>query len=219
MALGLTTFLLKLLFGVRGAFSSPKIIGLPSLTIPFLDSIPVLRAFSGQSILVYLAFITVWIVQKVYYQSRFGLAIRAGGRSPMCAVTAGINMTRIRYITLITGGFFCGLGGAHLSLGQLTMFTENMTNGRGFIAMAASIFGNSTPSGTMAGALIFSFADGVTIMLQRTGFPPQLIRMIPFISTLVILIVVALRKQSIRKTNVSRHIKPTTLNLKTGNNL
>ncbi|MCF6335544.1 MAG: ABC transporter permease, partial [Spirochaetales bacterium] len=106
MALGLTTFLLKLLFGVRGAFSSPKIIGLPSLTIPFLDSIPILRAFSGHSILVYLALITVWIIHKLYYQSRFGLAIRAGGRSPMCAVTSGINMIRIRYITLILGGFF-----------------------------------------------------------------------------------------------------------------
>ncbi|NQT58302.1 MAG: ABC transporter permease [Bacteroidetes bacterium] len=207
IALGFTTYLLKLLFGVRGAFSSPDIIGLPIITIPGISSIPLLRTLSGQSLLVYAAIISVIIIHKIYYQTRFGLAIRAGGRHPMCAITAGIDMTRLRYITVILGGVFCGVGGAHLSLGQLTMFTENMTNGRGFIAMAASIFGNSTPLGTLVGALIFSFADGVTILLQRFDFPSYLIQMIPFAATLVILVIVAIRRNVSQIGKISRHMK------------
>ena len=201
LALGLTTYLLKVMFGVRGAFSSPEIVGLPVVNIPALESVPLLKVFSGQSILVYISLLLVFVTHHILYQTSIGLRIRASGQQPMAIVTAGINLSLLKYLTLIAGGVLCGLGGAHLSLGQLTMFTENMTNGRGFIAMAASIFGKNTPIGALIGSLMFSFADTLTIRLQSSGFPSFIIQMIPYILTLITLSLVAYRLKQAKRYN------------------
>lgn len=190
LALGLTTYFLRTFFGVRGAFSSPKIAGLPVFRLPGLEAVPVLRAFSGQSVLVYVSISLVLLLHYILYQTPAGLRIRAGGRHPMAVVTAGVNLERLKYIVLIASGVLSGLGGAHLSLGQLTMFSENMTNGRGFIAMAATIFGQNTPLGTLGASLVFGFADALTMRLQTYNFPPFLIQMGPYVLTLVTLVLV-----------------------------
>lgn len=193
LALGITKYLLRVFFGVSGAFSSPDIVGLPTVHLPFLENIPFLRIFSNQSIMVYIAFIAVVIAYFVLYKTPVGLRMRAAGPNAMAVTTAGVNVTRIRYIVLMISGALCGLGGAHLSLGQLTMFTDNITNGRGFIAMAAAVFGNNTPVGTLLGAGLFSFTDAATMKAQMLGFPSQLVQMIPYIITILTLIIVALR--------------------------
>ena len=201
-SLGLTTYLLSILFGTRGSFSSPEIVALQKLDLPFLDKIPILRALNGQAITVFIAILAVIVLHYVMYHTPLGLRLRATGFHSMAVTTAGVNVGVIRYGALILSGFLCGIGGVHLSLGQLTMFTENMTNGRGFIAMAATIFGRNTPVGAMLGSLLFGVADAVTRRVQTTGFPSMLVDMIPYVVTVVTLWIVAmneLRKKKARK--------------------
>ena len=192
-AAGLTTYLLSVMFNVRGSFSDSKIVGLPKINIPFLNHIPILSAFSNQAVTVWIAIIMVIAMHYVMYHTPLGLRIRATGYYPMAVTTAGCNMERIQYGALIFGGFLAGIGGVHLSLGQLTMFTEDMISGRGFIAFAAAIFGKDTPIGTCLGALLFSFADGATRKIQTLGFPSSLLDMIPYIITVITLWIVAKR--------------------------
>lgn len=187
LASGLTVYFLTVLFGVRGAFSSPDIIRLPNLNIPLLSDIPILGAFSGHSAMVYISLLMVVLGQYVMYHTPLGLRIRATGSHDMAVTTAGVNTTSIRYMALVVSGFLCGLGGAHLSIGHLSMFTENMTSGRGFIGMAASIFGKHTPIGSLLGSALFSFADTATMGIQTAGFPPLLIQIVPYLVTIITL--------------------------------
>lgn len=195
LALGLTTYLLRILFNVRGAFSSPQIVGLPIYKIPLIESVPLIKTLSGQSVTVYLSFLAVIAVHFVIYKTPIGLRVRATGIHEGAVETAGVKVNRLKFNVIICSGLLAGLGGAHLSLGQLTMFTENMTNSRGFIAIAASIFGQRTPIGTFIASLIFGFADALTMQLQMINLPPQLFQMIPYILTIFLLTVVALRQR------------------------
>lgn len=194
LALGLTKYFLKILFGVSGAFSSPDIIGLKTISLPFLSKIPILRSFNNQSIMVYVSIILVFVLHYIFYQTPLGLRIRATGSHDSAVETAGVNVTTLRYLVISTSGILCGLGGAHLSIGQLSMFTDNMTNGRGFMAMAAAIFGRNTPLGTLLGSTMFSITNALTLRLQTIGLPPSLIEIIPFAITLITLYFVALNK-------------------------
>lgn len=199
LALGLTKYFLKILFGVTGAFSSPDIVGLGNISIPFLSNIPIIRSFNNQSIMVYVSIILVIVFNYIFYKTPLGLRIRATGAHDKAVETAGVNVISLKFITIITSGILCGLGGAHLSLGQLTMFTDNMTNGRGFMAMAAAIFGRNTPIGTLIGSSMFSVANAVTMKMQTLGLPPSLIEIIPFGITLLTLYLVALKENKKRK--------------------
>lgn len=198
-ALGITKYFLNLLFGVRGAFSSPKIVGFPIIHIPFLENIPVLSAFANQSIILYVSLLVVVLTQIILFKTKIGLRIRATGPNPMAVETAGINVFKLKCLVVTVSGILCGVGGAYLSLGQLTMFTDNMTNGRGFVAMAASNFGNGMPIGTFFGATLFGFTDAVTMKAQLYGFPPQLVQMLPYVVTVLTLIAVAIYKKTKKK--------------------
>jgi len=206
-ALGITKYLLRILFGVSGAFSSPDIKGLNNFSIPLLDNIPILRSLNNQSILVYLSIILTFIIHYIIYKTPQGLRIRATGTHPMAVSTAGVKVNRLKYITITFSGLLSALGGAHLSLGQLTMFTDNMTNGRGFIAMAANIFGKNTPIGTFVGSLLFSFTDAITMRMQTFGFPPTLIQIIPYLITLITLYLVAIKASRVNRKSVDLNTK------------
>lgn len=190
-ALGITVYLLKVIFGVRGAVSLPNMEGLPLFNIPFLENIPILRSISGQSVLVYLSLILVFVFQFIMYHTAFGLRLRAAGPHPMAVTTAGVNVNLYKTAALAISGMLGALGGAHLSIGQLAMFSDNMTNGRGFIALAATTFGNYTPLGTFFGAALFSFVDASTMRIQTMGFPSPLVQMMPYIVSLLTLFAMA----------------------------
>lgn len=198
-ALGITVYLMKVIFKVRGAVSLPDMRGLPNIRIPVLDQIPVLRGFSGHSVLVYLSLFLVAVFQYVMYHTAFGLRIRAAGPNPMAVTTSGCNVKLYQYTALIISGMLGALGGAHLSLGQLAMFSDNMTNGRGFIAIAATTFGNFTPLGTFAGALLFSATDAATMRFQTAGLPSPLIQMIPYSITLLMLWIMAAKRKKMKR--------------------
>jgi len=182
LAVGLTIFLLRILFNVEG--TSPSVKKLPQWFIPGTD-----YAFNP---IVYIALALVTISWIVLYKTSLGLRIRTVGEHPHAADTVGINVYKIRYLSVIISGVLAGLAGAHLSIGEGTVFVREMTNGRGFIALAAMIFGKFHPVGAMAAALFFGYFEAVQINLAGliiggVEIPSQFIQMLPYIVTIIVL--------------------------------
>jgi ABC-type uncharacterized transport system permease subunit len=141
---------------------------------------------------VVLALLLVGVSWYVLYRTPFGLRLRAVGENPEAADAAGVSVTRMRYAGVLISGALAAIGGAYLSIGQSSLFTRNMTSGRGFIALAALIFGKWRPVPTMLACLLFGFTEAVAIQLQGVRFgdeeiPNQFIQIIPYVLTIVVL--------------------------------
>lgn len=162
---------------------------LPDWNIPVIDRIPILsQLLSGHKPIVYIALLAVPVSYYVLFRTRFGLRLRAVGENPEAADTAGVSVARMRYAGVLLSGVLAGLGGAYLSIGQNSLFTRNMTAGRGFIALAALIFGKWHPVGAFLACLLFGLADAVAIRMQGVvDIPVQFIQIIPYVLTLVVL--------------------------------
>ena len=197
-AVAITQYLLGVLFGTSGAFASDRIRKMPEIKIPLLSHIPVLRALDSLSVVFWLALLITAVMSFVINKTAWGLHIRATGLNDDAVNTAGVNATKVRYICVILSGSFCGLAGAYLSTGYLSMFTNNMTAGRGFLGNIASIIGNRTAGGALAGSLLFSFTEGVTMKIQTFGFPSQLIQLVPYLAAFAVVIISAWQKQRSR---------------------
>ncbi len=197
LALGLTAYLLQVLFNTRGAYAPKDLEGLGSLTIPLLDQVPLLGPMlSGHKWLVYVTWLLVFLSWLVLYRTPLGIHIRAVGEHREAAETAGLPVKRIQYLALLTSGFLSGLAGAQLSLGNLTLFSENMSNGRGFMALAAVFFGQARPLPTALACLLFGVFEAVQIRLQMTvQIPNQLPQMLPYLIIVVVLTVLSLRER------------------------
>jgi simple sugar transport system permease protein len=195
-ALGLTNFLMRSIFGTVGAISSSSIIGFPKMEISAFEEIPILRdIFSGNPMLVYASWVLVLITYIFLNHTRVGLNIRAVGENPEAASAAGIKISWYRYLGISLSGISSGFAGAYLALGQLSMFTENMTAGRGFIALAIIIFGRGTAEGALLGSLLFGIAEAIAMQLQgRSSIPPQFVLMIPYLLTVVALTIFGVRR-------------------------
>jgi len=186
-ALGFTAYMSQTIWGSRGA--SETVQGLPDISIPLLRDIPIIGEIIGtHTPLVYVVLIITVVSFIVLFKTPFGLRIRAVGERPEAADTAGIDVYRTKYVCLIISGMLAGLGGAFLSLGQLSLFALGMTGGRGFIALAAMIFGKWMPFGAFGASVMFGFADALQMRLQALGMlPPQIILMIPYLLTVAVL--------------------------------
>ena len=135
-----------------------------------------------------LAFALVPVTWYVLYRTPFGLRLRAVGENPEAADTAGVNVSKVRYLAVMLSGALAAIGGAYLSIGQSSLFARNMTAGRGFIALAALIFGKWRPVQTMLACLLFGFAEALSIQMQGVSqIPVQFIQLIPYVLTLVVL--------------------------------
>jgi simple sugar transport system permease protein len=135
-----------------------------------------------------IAFSLVPITWYVLYKTPFGLRLRATGENPEAADTAGVSVARLRYTGVLISGALAAIGGAYLSIGQSSLFTRNMTAGRGFIALAALIFGKWRPVQTMLACLLFGFAEAVSIQMQGVvALPVQFIQIIPYVLTMAVL--------------------------------
>ena len=141
-----------------------------------------------------MAFAFVPLTWYVLYRTPFGLRLRAVGENPEAADAAGVNVARMRYSGVLLSGALAAIGGAYLSIGQSSLFTRNMTSGRGFIALAALIFGKWRPVQTMLACLFFGFTEAVTIQMQGVvklpsgeDIPVQFIQMVPYVLTIVVL--------------------------------
>lgn len=137
---------------------------------------------------VLLALAIVLVMHFVLYRTKTGLRIRAVGEHPAAADTLGVNVSLIRYICVILSGFLAGLGGGAMTLAVISNFTPTVISGQGFIALAAVIFGNWKPIGAAGACLLFGFANALTVLLSGTMVPSSLLAMLPYILTLVILV-------------------------------
>lgn len=186
--LGVTSFLYKLMSNGQ---SYQQITPLAKIRIPLLADIPFLgNAFFNQDIMTYGVYILILAVTFFYKKTAVGLAFSAIGENPRSADTAGIPVHRYQYIAMAINGIFGGLGGAFLVLVQVGNFSESMTSGRGYIALAAVILGKYMPCGMFGAALIFGGANALQIRLQAVGvpLPTQALAMLPYIITLIALL-------------------------------
>jgi simple sugar transport system permease protein len=192
-AVGLTTYMLRQIFKVKGAFSSPEIVSIPKIDIPFIKDIPILgEIISGHNLIVYLTILATIFVSYVVFKTRFGLRLRAAGYNRTCLDTSGVSANRIRIWSLILCGVLCGLAGAYLSLGYVTLFTEGMSAGRGWISLAAVILVSGNPTGIALISFLFGFTDGLGLFMQQS-LPSQFTAMVPYLATLIALFVYSIR--------------------------
>jgi simple sugar transport system permease protein len=194
-ALGVTTYLLRQIFKVKGAFADPSIVPIPRINIPLIEDIPVLGTIlSGQNLIIYVTIIVTILVYFLVFKTRFGLRLRAAGYNRTCLDTSGVSADRIRIWSLLICGVLCGLAGAFLSLGYVTLFSENMSAGRGWISLAAVILVSGNPLGIALISLLFGFSDGFGLFMQSV-LPSQFSSMVPYVATLIALFVYSVRKK------------------------
>jgi general nucleoside transport system permease protein len=186
LALGGTGYLMVLIFGSGG--TSPRVNGFKEVAIPGLSDIPLIGpALFNQSLLVYLMYVLIPITYVGVFRTPFGLRLRATGEVPEAVDTAGVSVARMRYYGVALSGLLAACGGVYLSMGILSAFTENMTGGRGFIALAALIFGRWNPIGAAAAALLFGFGLAVSFQVPQEAVPIEFIQMLPYVLTIVAL--------------------------------
>jgi general nucleoside transport system permease protein len=184
LAFGLTGFFYDQYFSQHAPTSG----SVPIISIPLLQDIPVFGRLFQQQPVVWIALLLVAVTHFMLFFTRWGLRTRAVGEHPRAADTVGINVFRVRYINVIIGGALAGLGGAYLIV-EVSTFSPGMTIGRGFIALAALIFGKWTPLGAWGAALLFGFTQALQINIQQCGvdFPAQIIGTLPYVVTIIVL--------------------------------
>ena len=182
--------------GISGFFGKPMIgqvgPGFDRIAVPVLSQIPVVgKVFFQQDALVYFSYLLVPIAWWVMYKTHLGLAIRSVGENPSTADSLGVSVARIRYGCVLFGGAMAGLGGAYLSLAYTTMWIEQMSGGRGWITLALVIFAAWNPAKAALGAYLFGGADALQLRLQAVGLgiPTYFLMMLPYVLTIVILVV------------------------------
>jgi len=186
-ALGLTGFLYDALMQPNAdALNNPKIFD--PISIPLLSDIPILGPLLFQAnIIVYLMYVLIVVVDVALFRTRWGLRTRAIGEHPRAADTVGIKVLAMRYRNVVLGGGVAGLAGAYLTLGSVGAFGKGMTSGKGFIALAAVIFGRWSPRGAIAAALLFGFSTSVATVLSFTktpvAIPTYFLSMLPYLAT------------------------------------
>ncbi len=187
LALGLTGFLTdRVLIPYQQTLNSPAVFD--PIAIPLLAKLPLVGpVLFDQNIFVYLMYVMLATVQVALFRTRWGLRVRAVGEHPRAADTVGIRVLAVRYRNVILGGMMAGIGGAYFTLGSVGSFAKNMTAGRGFIALAAMIFGHWSPLGAFAAALLFGFADALQSILAvlNVPIPSQFLLMAPYIATIL----------------------------------
>jgi general nucleoside transport system permease protein len=186
--LGLTSYLLNIIFGIGSKPSN--VVAFQDYPIPGLSQIPVVgNILFNQNLLVYLAFLLIPVCYYVIYRTSFGLAMRAVGEHPRAADSLGINVARTRYTAIIISGLLGGLGGAFLSIAQLSVFMEKMTAGRGYVAWSTVTVGKWNPFGILGASLLFGAADALQLRLQAFGIeiPYQFFLMLPYVLTMLVL--------------------------------
>ena len=186
-AAGLTVFLINRLYGLQDVGHIDQSAALPTIVVPGLSGIPFIgQVFFNQNVIVYVAIVLLVLTHVVLFRTRLGLRIRSVGEHPQAADTAGINVFALRYGAVITSGLLSGLAGAFLAIGVSNTFVPNMTDGRGYIALAAMIFGKWTPLGAFIACIIFGLGEAIYSNNSIIQASPYLLSMLPYILTLVV---------------------------------
>ncbi|MCS6836975.1 MAG: ABC transporter permease [Anaerolineae bacterium] len=193
------------LTGDRGSTSRLASLTMPFITLPtFIRDIPLIGGFiydvfNNQSVMTWIAFIAVFVVWFMLYRTPFGLHLRATGENMAAAQSVGIRAIRTRYYALMLSGALAAMGGIHMSMGYLNMFQRDMTAGRGFIALATPLLGGGNPYGTAAASLMFGFFDAFAIRIGTLQIPSQVPQMIPYVATVMALVIYALQTRQTQR--------------------
>ncbi len=189
LALGMTSYLQRSVLNLYPELNQPGS-AIAAVPIPGLYKIPVIGPLLfNQSPVIYALFILLIVTRILMYQTRWGLRTRSVGEHPKAADTLGINVFRTRYVSVLISGAIAGLAGAYMSIGAAGRFNEGMSAGKGFLGLAAMIFGNWNPGGAFLGALIFGFFDSwqEKLSILQVGIPVDLLGMAPYIATMIVL--------------------------------
>ena len=184
---GLTSVLLNTILGVKGSFSSPELKALPKINIPVIRDIPFVgRVLEQLTFIDYLSYLLSVLMFVYLFKTVQGFHVQSVGKNKEAAGSLGVKTLRIQILAVLVSGALCGLGGSVLCMGQVTLFTENMSSGRGYIAMASSNMGQTHPLFIILSSLFFGFCQALGVSLQNV-IPSQLTLAIPYIATIIAL--------------------------------
>ncbi len=186
--LGLTSFLFLMQFGKTTTL--PSIALVKRIRVPVLSRIPILgEALFNQDLFVYVMLFSILLLLVIFYKTEWGVILKAVGENPRAADTAGLHVVKVRYSAAFANGIFGGLGGAYLSLAKLGFFQENLTSGKGYIALVVVILGRRNPLGVFVAAIVIGAAEALQIRLQTMGstIPSQFFTMLPYVVTILVL--------------------------------
>ncbi len=185
LGLAITPLLLTMIWGMNG--KSVQVESFSTINAEWLSKIPFIgEILLAQNVLFYSTIVIVIIGWVFMFKTQKGLRMRMVGENPQAAATVGINVVAYKYFGVIVSGLLCGMAGAYLSLGQLNLFVENMTAGRGYIAVVINAFGQYSPLGALLGSIFFAFFDSLQSIFQNV-LPSQLVMMMPYILTLIVI--------------------------------
>lgn len=185
---GLTTFLMQLIFGIKGAYVSTDLVSLPKIDVSFLRGSPFLfTLFDSLTYLDLFAIILAFILNFFLFRTVAGFHMRSVGINKTAANSLGINGDRIQIMTIVLSGALSGLGGILLTMGGVTMFAQNITAGRGYIAMASASLGAAHPIGVIVSSTFFGLAQSLANFLQNSSISSELTMAIPYLATIVAL--------------------------------
>lgn len=197
LASGLTVFVLFAITGSKGTSQALRSLTVPKWDIPLIKDIPILgKILSGHNALTYVAFLVALLTYVLVFRTKTGLRIRAVGFNPNAAESVGVNVKKIKYQAFLYSGAFAALGGAFMSMGYLSFFASDMMAGRGFIGIAAQNLADGNVAGSLFAAIGFGAADALAITLQTLNMPSELVRMIPYLATVIGLVVFSAIKQA-----------------------
>ena len=205
---GVTTYLLYIIFKTKGVFTHPSLIGIPKIRLPFIEKIPVLSIiFSGLTILDYMAVIITVLIYIFLYKTVIGYRLRAIGINSEAARSLGTPVEKYQFLTISFSGILCGFAGCLLSMGSVKLFIENITAGRGYIAMAANNLGKSHPIGVLLASLFFGCCQALGNFLQNTSIKSQITSSIPYVATIIALILFTVQRRYAKHKRVSEVLK------------
>jgi general nucleoside transport system permease protein len=191
----LTVMLLGLLFRVKGSFSDPSLKSIARFPVGPIADVPIIgRILGDQSVMFGVMILAVAASWYVLRFTTLGLRLRIAGEKPEALLTAGIRVPRMRLVVQLVTGLLCGLGGAELAMGSLTLFSTDMTAGRGFVAIGIVIIVGSRPVILAVSTLGYGILASIGLDLQQTGFPPQIPQMLPYLAAIVAMVLIAVRR-------------------------
>ena len=198
---GATTYLLYVIFGVRGVFTDSSLLPLPRINLPIIKDIPFIgKVLANLTPIDYFAILLAVGMHIFLYKTVMGYRLRAIGINQKAARSLGTKVERDQFLTVALSGILCGLGGCVLSMGSVTLFIQNITAGRGYMAMAACNMGGSNPLGVLFASFFFGACQAIGNAMQNTSLKTQVTASIPYVATIVALMVFyVFRKSAVRR--------------------
>lgn len=205
---GFTVFVMYMITGDKGSTSSLPSLVVPNIRIPVIEQIPFIGAVvSGQSLLTYLAVVLMVFIYVLLYKTPLGLRIRAVGEYSLAAESVGENSNRIKLIALSISGLCASFGGMFMAMSYSSRFVRDMVAGRGFIGIAAESMGGGRPIPAVAASLLFGIADSLANVLQSFSIPSELLLTIPYLATIVGLVVYSAKKQRDEEKKIEKNLR------------